>query len=291
MRLKLNNICKSYNNREVIKNINIEINQGIYALLGHNGAGKSTIIRILLGLLAPNKGEVLYDDKKCKGKSFLSYSLGYIPQKGGLDENRTVRDFLMYIGYYKDVSKKDIEENIKFFSELFDFEEYLSVKIKNLSGGTKQKVKITQAFINNPELVVLDEPSVGLDIAERKKLKEFLSEYGKKNTVIISTHIISDIDIIANNIIILKKGEVVVDGKLNELIETIPGKVYKFSGDEKMIEDFVEDNKKDIFVMNRSYDDEKTSVLRFMSNKNFGNSNVVTTTLEDLYTYHQMGVK
>lgn len=285
MEVKLINISKSYGKVKVIDDINIEIGNGIYALLGHNGAGKSTIIRILLGLLLPNKGEILYNFKANVKDLIVESSIGYVPQKGGLDESQTVKDFLIYVGYYKGIGKDEIEKKIKFFSELFDFNKYLEVKIKNLSGGTKQKVKITQAFINNPKLVVLDEPSVGLDIAERKKLKEFLSEYGKMNTVLISTHIISDIDYIANNIIVLKNGKIKIQGKLDALINEISGKVYRIQGTEEEIDKFINDN--DIFVMNRSYEDSTINTLRFLSEQDFGVDNITNITLEDVYTYYQ----
>ncbi|SUB56909.1 ABC transporter ATP-binding protein [Peptoniphilus lacrimalis] len=285
MNLELKGISKSYGNARVIDEINIEINNGIYALLGHNGAGKSTVIKILLGLLLQDKGKVIYNSKSNTKGSVYDYPLGYVPQKGGLDELQTVRDFLTYVGCYKGMRIKEIERDINFFSDLFNFNKYLNVKIKKLSGGTKQKVKITQAFLNNPKLVVLDEPSVGLDIYERKKLKEFLSKYGENNTVIISTHIISDIDYIANNIIILKNGKIIIQGKTEDLINQIPKNVYKIKGTEKQIDEFI--SKNNVLVMNRSYENSNINVLRFMSERDFGIDNITNVTFEDIYTYYQ----
>lgn len=285
MGLEILNISKKYRDCIALENVNISIKNGIYGLLGHNGAGKSTLIKAILGLLSFDSGDIVWDDVSiCKNKE-IYHSLGYIPQHGGLDDSQTPRNYLKYIGCYKGLSEKEVENNISKFSDLFNFENYLDTKIKNLSGGTKQKVKITQAFLNNPRFIIMDEPTVGLDIDERRNLKKFLSEYSKNNTIIFSTHIISDIDFIANNLIIIRKGKVVAQGLLSELYNQVPGRVYELNDSEMVLDKFVKNN--DIFVLNRKYEEANNNTLRFLSTVSPIVGEAQSISIEDMYAYFQ----
>lgn len=284
MEIILKNISKKYDGQYVLQDINLNFQYGIYGLLGHNGAGKTTLIKILLDLIKPDSGQVKYKSLK---DSFNF--IGYLPQSLGLDESLTVENYLKYIGKYKDIPKSVLNESIYEFAELFSYTNFLKTKINKLSGGTKQKIKLTQAFLNKPELVILDEPTVGLDIDERIKLKDFLSKYGLNKTIIVSTHIISDIDRIVNNLVILKKGVVCAEGSLKDLFEMIPGDVHELTASNEEIEDLIKNQ--NIIQLNSIFYEKGRKKIRFINCKNeLINSKIVEKRLEDIYEYFQKGV-
>lgn len=214
MRLELKDVKKSYGKKTVLPGITITFEPGIYGFLGPNGAGKSTTIRMLCTVDKPNAGEILCDGKDIfeMGGEFRE-RIGYVPQKAGYYPDFTADMFLRYIAALKGVAeeRQRIEECLR----LVDLWEKRKKKVKELSGGMKQRLNIAQALLNNPQILILDEPTVGLDPDERIRLKNFLHDLSEDKIVIFATHIVSDVEDIADRVVILKDGKI----KLNEDIE------------------------------------------------------------------------
>ena len=200
MNLKTVSLTKNYRSHNAVDKIDLEFTPGIWGLLGANGAGKTTFIKMLVGVLNPTSGDILF--KK----------LGYLPQKFGYYEELNLNDYLLYVAALKGISKKDAKGKISYLLEKVSLTDVQYKKIRTFSGGMKQRVGIAQALLNDPQVLILDEPTAGLDIEERRKFREFITNYSRERMVLISTHIVSDIEFIANNIAVIKKGKLVASG-------------------------------------------------------------------------------
>ena len=212
MELELKDICMSYGKKEVLHHINYKFGQGIYGLLGPNGAGKSTLINILVGLLPPVDGIVTLDGiPTAKMKTEYFEHIGYMPQYAGYYKNFTVYEIMDFFAGLKGINKNHRRERI---IQLLD---NAGTKIGACSGGMKQRVGIAIALLNNPEIVILDEPTAGLDPIERIRFKQLIADLGKKSTVILSTHIVTDVENIADEVILLSHGKIIKHGSVEEL--------------------------------------------------------------------------
>ena len=227
MILELQNITKTYENKVVLDNINCAFKNGVYGLLGPNGAGKSTMIRLICHLESPKSGKILLDGEPI-GKLDARYRslLGYVPQKAGYYPDFTAWEFLNYLGIMKGVSREEIKMRIYNSLAIVNLSDTGSKKIKNFSGGMKQRLCIAQAILNNPDILILDEPTVGLDLEERLQFKQFISEYADDRIVILATHIVSDVEDIGNEIVILSNGRIRMQSTPEELLSAIKGKVW-----------------------------------------------------------------
>ena len=221
------NISKKYKNLIALESINIEINNGLIALLGENGAGKSTLIRIIIGEEKPTDGKVIFQNKPTRNNLEFYQSLGYLPQDFTAPKELSGLEYLYYVGTYKGINKKEMRKSITYLVNILNLNNQINKKIKNMSGGTLHRFGIAQAFLNNPNIVILDEPTAGLDITERRNFKEFISEYSRKNTVIVSTHIVSDIEYIASNLLLIKEGRLLAQGDYRELLNQLQGMVWE----------------------------------------------------------------
>lgn len=232
--LEISNVNKSYQKKSVIKNLNVSFDKGIYALLAPNGYGKTTIINMLATVLRPSSGRIAFDGKSIH-KNIREYRniLGYLPQKVGYYENYTACENLSYIATLKNINpkiaKKRINELLKYFG-LYDVK---NKKLKSYSGGMVQRVGIIGTLLNNPKIILLDEPTAGLDPKERNVLKSKLVELGKKNTVIISTHITSDIEFISNKIVMLGKKDVMYNDTTDNIRRRMDGKIFEMDINER----------------------------------------------------------
>lgn len=218
MKLDLCGINKFYKQLHILKDVNLQLKEGIHGLVGPNGAGKSTLIRLLTAAEQPTSGAVFYNDVKISAQ-MKSYKmkLGYLPQDFGFYKEFSGREMLRYTGLIKtDLSIEVINRQTEQFLELLDLKEKADVSIGKYSGGMRQRLGIAQAFLGNPEIVILDEATVGLDPMQRIKFKAFLKEYSKSRMVILSTHIMSDLQEIADHLIFLKEGQIVYSGTANE---------------------------------------------------------------------------
>lgn len=226
--LEIIGVCKSYGKKPALNDIHIKMEPGVYGLLGPNGAGKSTLMKIITDNLTPDKGEVLWNGKSIfKKNQAYRKILGYAPQQQGLYDNFTGRKFLGYMAALKDISKNQIVKEIEISAKRVNLTERLDDKIKNYSGGMKQRLLVAQALMGQPQLLILDEPTAGLDPKERVRVRETLEEIAGDKIILVATHVVSDIESIAKEIIILKEGNLVAMDSPVNLIE-------KFAKDEDL---------------------------------------------------------
>lgn len=222
MKIQLINICKNFGEKKALKDVSFNIENGINGLIGANGAGKTTLIRLLISYYRPSSGKlVIYDDTgtelKFKNNPDWKDNIGYLPQIFQGISYFTVNEFIDYISLLKNMDLKDTVTRKKRLMEIFSLTEFSNKKLKNLSGGTLRRVGIVQALINDPKILILDEPSAGLDPRQRIVLKNFLNNYAEDKIVILSSHIISDVEDISKDIFMLKDGELILASKVEDL--------------------------------------------------------------------------
>lgn len=211
MKIELQNINKSYKSLHVLKDVHLTFKEGIYGLVGPNGAGKSTLMRLLVAEEEPDSGSILWEGENIRSKlKDYKMNLGYLPQEFGFYKEFTGKEMLRYTGLIKTKLPVDIiNEQTERLLEIFDLQDKSGKMIGKYSGGMKQRLGIAQTFLGYPDVIILDEATVGLDPMQRIAFKTFLKEYGKTKTVILSTHIMSDLQEIADNLILIKRGEIV----------------------------------------------------------------------------------
>ena len=208
--LELCNISKKYKEKIALNDVSLKLDNGIYGLLGPNGAGKSTLMNIITGNLEPTEGTIKWEGTEVKelGSNYRSL-LGYAPQQQGMYETFSGRRFLSYMATLKGISKSSMEDEINRVLLYVNMVEKSNQKIGTYSGGMKQRILIAQAIIGNPKLVILDEPTAGLDPKERVRIRERIAELSKDKIILVSTHVVSDIESIAKKIILIKTGKII----------------------------------------------------------------------------------
>ena len=216
MELTVRNVTKEYKNKKANNDISFTLHKGVIGLLGANGAGKSTLMRMMCGILSPTEGVITYDGIDVSKEEYRNV-LGYLPQDFGYYPDFTAMDFLMYISALKGLNSSDSKKKSNELLKLVGLYDNRKQKIKTFSGGMKQRLGIAQALLNDPEVIILDEPTAGLDPKERVKFRNIIAELGKDNIVLLSTHIVSDVEKIADRILVIKDGNVVFDGKEEEV--------------------------------------------------------------------------
>ena len=227
MKLSFENISKLYGDTVALQQIDLTLGSGVYGLLGPNGAGKTTLMRIMTDLLAPSTGRVLLDgqDIAVMGAAFRK-KLGYLPQDFGVYPNFTAEQFLLYIARLKGLSKFEAKRQTDGLLHMVGLEDKKQKKLKGFSGGQRQRVGIAQALLGDPEILVLDEPTAGLDPEERIRFRGIISDLSQQKLVLLSTHIVSDLEAVANEIILLRKGVVLEMQKPSALLERLNGQVW-----------------------------------------------------------------
>ncbi len=206
--LEIKNLTKQYGAFTALDGLTVSFDKGVYGLLGPNGAGKSTFLNLITDNIRRTDGEILYD-----GKEILSMGaayrkkLGYTPQVKGMYEDFTARDFLHYIGSLKGMKRKDVRRQTEEFLKIVNLEKAAHQRIGSFSGGMKQRTLLAAAMLGEPEILILDEPTVGLDPEERHRLREYIASIGKERTVLLATHIVGDIESIAEKVLLLVKGK------------------------------------------------------------------------------------
>lgn len=226
MKLEIKNITKVYD-KKILDDLSCTLTRGIYGVLGPNGAGKSTLIRVICGIESPSEGRVLYNGNAISdlGGEYRDI-LGYAPQEMGYYPDFTAVDFLSYISILKGIPQKHIKDEVNRVLRIVELTHIGGKKIKDFSGGMKQRLNIAQAILNDPPILILDEPTAGLDIEERIRFKQFISEKSNDRIVIFATHIVSDIEDIANEILILKNGKIEELASIEKILKRIEGKVW-----------------------------------------------------------------
>lgn len=283
--LEIKNISKTYKKGTVkaLDDFSVTLTSGVYGLLGPNGAGKSTLMNIITDNLNSDSGEVLYDGEDIKklGKDYRTV-LGYMPQQQGLYDDFTLNRFLWYMAALKGLKKKEAKAKITSLLETVNLKDSAHKKLGSFSGGMKQRALIAQALLNDPKILILDEPTAGLDPKERIRIRNFISEIAENKIVLISTHVVSDIEFIAKEIILLKSGKLVSHETCNNLIKEIENKVFEVEINKEELKSFQNNYR----VSNLFHNDDKI-IVRTVTDNPPENYKVQTVkpTLEDLYLY------
>lgn len=283
MELQMVNVTRKFGVFCAVDNLNLTINSGVYGLLGVNGAGKTTLMRMICTLLPPTSGQILCDGKDIfKMDGEYRNLLGYLPQEFGFYPDFTVKDYLMYIASLKGIRPMVAGKRVKELLEQVGLTKAANKKMKKLSGGMKRRAGIAQAMLNNPKILILDEPTAGLDPTERVRFRNLISELSKERIVILSTHIVSDIEYIANEIWLMKEGQIVQQGNLDDMLASMQDNVYACKVSQadatKMMKQFKVSNMKS----------EKGMVeLRIIADRPpIPEACVVEPTLEDVFLYY-----
>lgn len=281
MELAIDRLTKQYKNKIAVDRVSIKLKPGVYGLLGANGAGKTTLMRMICGIQNPTSGQIKYNgtDIKKLGEDYRQI-LGYLPQDFGYYPDFTAYDFLMYIAALKGLSKEKAEMRVNELLQIVNLENEKKQKVKTFSGGMKQRLGIAQAMLNNPKILILDEPTAGLDPKERVKFRNLISSFSQDKIVILSTHIVSDIEFIADEIIVMKAGKKILTVTPEELLQDLRGSVWKC----------VAYDKKEVEMLNHKYciinihQENNTTELRIVSKqKPTVNAVNIEPNLEDLY--------
>ncbi len=284
IRFIISGISKSYGKINALTNFSAEFENGIYALLGPNGSGKSTLMNIITDNLKADEGNITYknEDVLKMGVRFRE-KLGFMPQYPGMYPNFTIERFMWYMAALKGLNKDDAKNQISEILSAVELDDNPRRKISALSGGMKQRLALAQAILGNPEILILDEPTAGLDPKQRISIRNYISKISFNKIVLIATHVVSDIEYIARNIIILKKGIVADNSPPNELIKKIEKKVWHVLCRESEINEY----QQKLRVINISRDTENADiVLRVLSDEKPAERCFnVPPTLEDYYLY------
>lgn len=211
MALVIDRVSKQYKNKIAVDRISVTLEQGVVGLLGANGAGKTTLIRMICGILEPSSGTVFFNGVNA-GREEYRAMLGYLPQDFGYYPEFTARDFLLYFAALKGLPKRQARQRTDELLELVTLQDVAKKKIKTFSGGMKQRLGIAQALLNHPKLLVMDEPTAGLDPKERVKFRNILDSLGEESLVLLSTHIVSDVEHIADEVLMMKDGQLIFKG-------------------------------------------------------------------------------
>ena len=268
--------------KKALSGVSITLTPGLYGLLGPNGAGKSTLIHIITGTLAPDSGEVLWCGKPASGITFRRI-LGYMPQQQGLYNQFTGRRFLWYMATLKGLSHREAKHKINDLLEQMNLTEVADRKISGYSGGMKQRLLIAQAVMNSPDILVLDEPTAGLDPKERINIRNFVSELSRECVVIFATHVVSDVECIAKEMILIKRGEIVRQDEIPKLIAEMDGLVWEFVAQENEVMSI----QKEYLVSNLSVGKEGIIVRAVGTDEEIKREkHAVRAGMEEVYLYH-----
>ncbi len=282
MLLEIKNVSKKYNKEKFgLSNYSLSISNGILGLLGPNGAGKSTLMKIIATISQPSSGTLTLDGYDIvKNPNHIRKVLGYLPQDFGVYANLNAYEFLEYIAAMKGVGGSGLRKRIEILLEGVNLTEAAKLPIGTYSGGMKQRIGIAQALLNDPKVLIFDEPTVGLDPEERVRFRNLVSELAEDCIIILSSHIVSDIETIADEVAIMKSGELITKGTQPEVINTVDGKVFETV----LISSLVNDFKTRHLVVNTIRQKDKTR-LRYISDRPTEGSTPCTASLEDAYLF------
>lgn len=283
MVLDINNISKRYREKIAINQFSASLSPGVYGLVGPNGAGKTTLMRMVCGLVKPDNGSIL-----CDGISIHDLdeqyrkNLGYLPQNAGYYLGFTVQRYMEYIASVKGLDTNFSKQKINELLDVVGLKDVRKSKIASLSGGMRQRLGVAQSILNEPDILILDEPTVGLDPTERVKFRNLISTISRGKITILSTHIVSDVSYIADEILLVQNGKLQYRGSVQQLTETVEGKVWEV---------FVEKRQADMIaqshIVSNIHHTSQGTVLRIISNSQpFPQANLVSPILEDAYLFH-----
>lgn len=283
MELRIEKLTKQYGDKTAVDRLDLKMNAGVYGLLGANGAGKTTLMRLLCQIQDPTSGEIFYDGQKIgsMGEAYRNI-LGYLPQDFGYYPDFTAYKFMLYMASLKGLSK---DYGRQYSLELLDKVGLLQVKnkkIRTFSGGMKQRLGIAQAMLNNPKILILDEPTAGLDPKERVRFRNLISSFSQNKIVLLSTHIVSDVEYIAGEIVVMKKGVILHKGSPREILREVEGKVWECSAEREEVEAM----QTRFTVGNLRNEGDKTVLRIIADSRPLPDAVPAVPNLEDLYLYY-----
>ena len=283
MQLELQNLTKQYGAKCAVDDINVVLRPGVYDLLGANGAGKTTLMRMICNVLKPSAGSILLNGKTAAelGESYHA-QLGYMPQDFGFYPDFTGREFMYYMAAVKGLNEKEAKYQIEHLLQMVNLQEAANKKIKTYSGGMKQRLGIAQAELNNPAILILDEPTAGLDPKERVRFRNLIANFANEKIVILSTHIVSDVSYIADTILMMKNGKFLLQEPMNTITNCMEGKVWELLAAEHEVTEYNE-----CFSVVNLHHENDTVRLRIVSDTAPSEKAVnVKPSLEDLFLYY-----
>lgn len=283
MELKIDDLSKYFKDKKAVDQVSLELAEGVWGLLGANGAGKTTLMRMITGIVVPTSGKVFYDgvDITQLGESYRDV-IGYLPQTFGYYPEFKVVDYLKYMSALKGLSTQTSLDRIDGLIYSLNLADVRNKHISKLSGGMQRRVGIAQALLNEPEILILDEPTSGLDPGERIKLRNILSEFARDRLVLISTHIVSDIEYIATQNAVMKNGKIVEAGTTDELVKLMEGKVWECVIPAAMLAKYESNNR----IVNVKNENSEYLSVRYLSEEaSIPESLSVQARLEDLYLW------
>jgi ABC-2 type transport system ATP-binding protein len=279
--LVMNNVSKYFGDFCALEDISLEFHHGVYGLLAPNGAGKTTLIKMLTTLLYPTKGDILYEgiDIFQLDERYREV-LGYLPQQFGYYKNYTPVQYLLYLAALKGIEKEVAKKRVYDVLEKVALADVAHKKMKKFSGGMIQRVGIAQAMLNDPKILILDEPTAGLDPKERVRFRNMLSDLARDRIVILSTHIVSDVESIANEIIMIKNKQVLYKDTIGNICQLLEGKVFETEVDDQEMVQF----RKNHFTLSEMQRKGKWKV-RFIASSPQTDWTIVSPRLEDVFLY------
>ena len=283
MELTFDRLTKKFHSTIAVDRFSYTMSNGVYGLLGANGAGKTTLMRMICTILQPTGGEILYNGNRIHsmGAKYCDI-LGYLPQNFGYYPDFSAQDFMLYMASLKGIHGRAASRKVRELLEIVGLSEVSGQKIRTFSGGMKQRLGIAQAVLNNPKVLVLDEPTAGLDPKERIRFRNLISDLSQDKIVILSTHIVSDVEYIADQILMMKKGRLILSGHPAELVERASGMAWMLTVPEEAVS-FYERN---ACICNLRHT-EKGVELRIVADEKPAPEAVsAATNLEDLYMFY-----
>lgn len=283
MKLELDDLTKVFGDFTAVNHISLTMTNGVYGLLGVNGAGKTTFMRMLCTLLKPTSGTIC-----CNGKDIFKMDseyrklLGYLPQEFGFYPEFSVQDYLLYIAALKGIPPAAAKKRVKELIAKVGLSKAAHKKMKKLSGGMKRRAGIAQAMLNNPKILILDEPTAGLDPNERIRFRNLISELSEERLVLLSTHIVSDLEYIANEIWLMKDGELMHKGTADEIISSMPESVWECFAERNMVCDLMKQYK----ISNMKTEPNGVTLRIISLEKPFMNAKKTEASLEDVFLYY-----
>lgn len=283
MDLTIHNLIKEYGSFRAVNQVSFTLESGVYGLLGVNGAGKTTLMRMLTTLIQPTEGKILWDghDVFQMGGQYRKL-LGYLPQDFGYYPDFSLYDYLMYIASIKGIRPIVAKQRVKELLKQVGLVKARNKKMKSLSGGMKRRAGIAQAMLNDPKILILDEPTAGLDPNERIRFRNLISELSENRIVLLSTHIVSDIEYIAKEILLMKDGEITLSGTGDELIATMAERVWTFSVPKSRVDLYMKTYK----VANIKNVPEGAELRVLSTEKPTESAVQVEANLEDMFLYY-----
>lgn len=283
MKLSIERVSKQFGQKIALNNVSCELTEGVYGFLGANGSGKTTLMRILAAVVRPSSGRVLLDgvDIELLDEKYRNL-LGYLPQHMGFYKNFSVEKFLLYIAALKGIDKQEAEAKVESLLHEVQLSNEKRTKVGKLSGGMKQRVGIAQALLNDPKIIIVDEPTAGLDPKERIRFRNLLSTIANDRIVLLSTHIVTDIEIIAKELLIMKRGMLIEKSKPQLLLDRLDGKVWTFPARQSEVSSLQSKHR----IISMSSKEEYIEMRILSEQKPEADAVKAIPNLEDLYLYY-----